>query len=351
MILPFKLRTQSVSSGKALTLLAGDIGATKCNLATFKEENGELMLLRQAHFLSHAYNGMPELLREFLKDQKAPDAICLGVAGPVIEEVARLSNLHWEVNQQEIISDFGINSVYLINDLEATAYGLTVLTDTDIHTIQKGKNQIKGNAAVIAPGTGLGEAGIYWDGNTFFPFATEGGHCDFAPRDPIDIELYNHLHMNWDHVSYERVISGPGILNMYRFLRDIKKRSEPAWLGAKLREDFDPALISAHVTDSPICKETMDLFIKFLAYESANLVLKMKATGGLFIGGGIAPQIVPLLDSDLFRKSFRKCGRLQFMMEEVPVKIILNPKTALLGAAWYAGDTSTIHLHSSIYSN
>ncbi|MDE3213201.1 MAG: glucokinase [Bacteroidota bacterium] len=337
MLIPLKKYPSQGDDLPSRIIVAGDIGATKCNLALYRLEKDQFNLLHEAHFLSHAFNGMAELLDAFLLNQPSPGAICLGVAGPVLQGVARLSNLHWEIDSRELSEHFSTQNIFLINDLESTGYGLAVLSAEDILTIQEGLPSAEGNAAVIAPGTGLGEAGLFWDGATYQPFATEGGHCDFSPRTALDIELYNHLSRLWDHVSWERLISGPGILNIYRFLRDIKKREEPAWIGEKLKADFSPALISSNSEDCPICKETMEIFVRFLAYESANLVLKMKATGGLFIGGGIVPHISSLVKTPLFQNAFCQYGRLSYLMEEIPVKLILNEKTALLGAAWYAG--------------
>ncbi|HRQ50625.1 MAG TPA: glucokinase, partial [Agriterribacter sp.] len=181
-----------------------------------------------------------------------------------------------------------------------------------------------------------GEAGLYWDGAWFHPFATEGGHADFAARSSFDFELYTFLQQLFGHVSWERLVCGPGIVNIYRFLRDVKKMEEPAWLTQKMHGADMPAVISEHAGESTLCKTTMEHFVRYLAYESANLVLKLNATGGLFIGGGIAPQIIPLLDNDAFYTSFRQSGRLNFLLEKVPVKLILNTKAALLGAAYYA---------------
>ena len=294
-----------------------------------------LTALHEAHYKSHDYKNIIELIDIFIKNYPYPDAVCLGVAGPVLNGHAKLSNLMWEVNSDELSNHFGMKKIKLINDLEATAYGLAMLNENDIALIHKGDNAPVGNAAVIAPGTGLGEAGLYCDGNYYYPFATEGGHCDFAPRNQFDFELYTFLQKKFGHVSWERLICGPGIVNIYEFLRDEKKIEEPDWLIEKFKNNDLAAAISGYVTQSEICKETMQLFIRYLAYESANLVLKLNATAGLFIGGGIAPQILSMFENDLFYSSFCKSGRLNYLLEKVPVKIILNTKTALLGAAYY----------------
>ena len=210
-----------------------------------------------------------------------------------------------------------------------------MLTEKDLDILHGGQDSPVGNAAVIAPGTGLGEAGLYWDGEYYHPFATEGGHCDFASRNGFDFELYSFLQHKFGHVSWERSVCGPGIVNIYQFLRDEKRREEPEWVKEKMKNADQAAIISRLVPQSGICKEAMQLFVRYLAYESANLVIKLKATGGLYIGGGIVPQIVPLLQNNVFYSSFCQSGRLNYLLEKVPVKIILNTKTALLGAAWY----------------
>jgi glucokinase len=338
MLLSFHKAAQNQASKTETIVLAGDIGFTKTNLALFKTSGDGFTIMHEAHYISHQYNNMMDLSDDFLKGLLPPDSICLGVAGPVLGGHVKLSNLHWDIDREELSNHYKINRINIINDLEANAYGLAMLSDKDIVTIHEGNKTPAGNASVIAPGTGLGEAGIFWDGNAFFPFATEGGHCDFAPRDQFDVELYNYLAKQFGHVSWERLICGPGILNIYKFLRDEKKMDEPNWLREKMENNDTPEVISENVPQSEICKETMQLFIRYLAYESANLVLKMKATGGLFIGGGIAPKNISLFQDNLFYNSYRKSGRLNYLLEGVPIKMIMNPKTALLGAAWYGAN-------------
>lgn len=325
------------ASGGAVTVLAGDIGATKTNLALYEFDRGEAAVLRNAQYKSADFKNATDVLRQFLPGEKKPDMISLGVAGPVINKKATITNLHWEIDSQAIREKCGVEQVELINDLEATAYGLAGLIPADMVELQEGDKSINGNMAVLAPGTGLGEAGLYWDGQSYHPFATEGGHCDFAPRTGIDIELYHYLEKQFGHVSWERVISGPGLCNIYYFLRDIKKRKQPLWLEQKLGHGDEAATISQYASDEecPICNETMTLFLRYLAGESANLVLKFKATGGLFIGGGIVPKIRHLVRKDIFIAQFCQAGRLRSLLEKIPIKILLNDKTALIGAAYY----------------
>ena len=225
----------------------------------------------------------------------------------------------------------------LINDLQANAYGLSALKDSDFKTLTKGEN-VKGNAAIISPGTGLGEAGMYWDGSHYHPFATEGGHCSFSPSDELDMELWKNLNKEFGHVSWERVVSGQGIYNIYQFLRTYRKAKEPKWLTAQFQTE-DPAIAistAALQNKNAVCAETLHLFVKYLAVESAQLALKTKASGGIFIGGGIVPKIIDFIDKKEFYKNFINVGRLENLLKTIPVRIVLNDKTALMGAAYYA---------------
>lgn len=316
-------------------VLAGDVGGTKTNLALVKMKTGKAIVLKEGKYKSEDHESITEITGEFLKDQPKPSACCLGVAGPVFNGKVSLTNLCWEMDSKEIAKKMGLAKVRLINDLEATAYGLAMLSDDETVTIHKGSDPLIGNAAIIAPGTGLGEAGLYFDGKVYHPFATEGGHCDFAPRNQQDVELYDYLQKKFGHVSCERLICGPGIYNIYEFLQAEKNLEEPAWITEKIKEGDAAAEISEHIEQSELCDKTMQLFIRFLAFESANLTLKMKATGGLFIGGGIAPQIIPLFKKYQFNEHFLDSGRMSHLLEKVTVSIILNPKTAMLGAAYY----------------
>ncbi len=327
------------SAGKAAIVLAGDIGGTKTKLGLFRAENGEVTLLKETGYPSRDYNNLTGLIRQFLSENgnASPVRICLGVAGPVIQGKVQTTNLPWEFSGEEIGKQTGVSFVSLINDLEATAYGLVALSSVDFDLLHAGRTDIPGNAAIIAPGTGLGEGGLYWDGKSYHPFPTEGGHGDFSPRSEFDLEFYRYLKEKYDFVSWERVLSGPGIYNIYQFLRDIKKREEPGWLAGELQQEDPAAVISNAAIEKkqPLCVETMELFVKYLACESTNLVLKHKATGGLFIGGGIPPKILPFLKEGIFYHSFIQCDRMEELVSAIPVKVILNDKTALLGAAYY----------------
>jgi glucokinase len=292
--------------------------------------------MRESTYVSKEYKGIVEILNIFMDELPDPDAVCLAVAGPILDGKAVLTNLHWEIDQQEITRRFGTGNIFLINDLEANAYGLAMLDEKDLSVIHHVSAVSGGNAAIIAPGTGLGEAGLYWDGKYYHPFATEGGHSDFAPRNETGFELLCYLQKKFGHISWERLVCGPGIFNIYQFLKDEKKIEEPGWLKEKMNTGDAASVISEHAGSSPLCDETMKYFFRFLAQESANLVLKLKATGGLFIGGGISPKLAPMFARYNFYSSYCDSGRLNFLLEKVPVKLILNNKAALLGAAFYA---------------
>ena len=334
MHIPIKFRNEKQFSQVSRNVLAADVGATKTNIALFQFEGKEFSVLKETRYTTKEFAGASEMISEFLAGDKAPDIISLGVAGPVQNGKVRITNLSWQIDCEELSIQYNNKPVYLLNDLEAMAYALAVLKKEEIHILYEPKSRIEGNIAIIAPGTGLGEAGLYWDGNVYYPFANEGGHCDFAPRYDIDMELHAHLHKKFGHVSWEGVVSGPGIYSIYEFLR-IKDREAPAWLLEKMLTHDPAVVISENAEEVAICKETMDLFLRYLATEAANLALKLKATGGVFIGGGILPKILRLVNADSFMRVFKDFGRLKSLLQDIPVKVILNDKTALIGAACY----------------
>lgn len=336
MLIPIRTGKNSCSAQQPCTLLAGDIGGTKTNMASYSYDGTKFSLLKENKYRTKDYSDLGKMLSDFLSGDKTPDSMCFGVAGPVLNGKVKITNVPWGIDSNEIAKLYNNIPVHLINDLETTAYGLAVLEEKDLHIIHPGKHT-PGNYGIIAPGTGLGEAGLYWDGKTAHPFPTEGGHCDFAPRTGPDLEMYTWLRRKFGHVSWERLISGPGIFTIYEFLRDVKEMDVPAWLTDKmLAHDDAPALISENADNVPICAETMNLFLRYLATEAANLALKVKATAGIFIGGGIMPKNLKLIDNHIFIKWFHDFGRMRHVLEDIPVKVILNDKTALLGAAWYA---------------
>ena len=318
-------------------VLAADVGGTKTELALFQIKKGKLIPIKNQRYPTTDHRSFVEAIHHFHDDKSyLIDCACLGVAGTVEGDKVRGVNFAWEIDAKKLESDLNIKSVFLINDLEANAYGLSALEDSDFEIITEGEKS-EGNAAVISPGTGLGEAGMYWDGS-YHPYATEGGHCNFSPTDEQDVELWKFLNKKFDHVSWERLISGQGILNIYEFLRQYNGEKEPDWLTEKLKIDNSAKVISAAAIEKkdPVSVETLQLFLKYLAIESSQLALKAKATGGIYIGGGIVPKILSLIDKKEFYKNFINAGRMEHLLKTIPIKIVLNDKTALMGAAYYA---------------
>jgi glucokinase, proteobacterial type len=320
-------------------ILAADIGGTKTSLGLFDVRDHKLSLLHEAVFPSKEYVTFQDILSRFMgNDLPTPSVLSVGVAGPVLGDTVKLTNLAWEIDGSALRRDMGIERTVLINDLEATAYGLAGLDPEDIATVYDADGDVYGNMAILAPGTGLGEAGLFWDGSAYRPFATEGGHSDFAPQTELDLELLVHLQGVVGMVSWEHVVSGPGIHRIYRFLRDVKGHKEPTWLTENFKFDRDPAAVISHAAMrelDPVCMTTMDLFVGYMAREATSLVLKHKATGGLLLGGGISPRIYPLLREDSFRQRFIRNSRMTELLQQVPIKVILNSKAALIGAAYY----------------
>jgi glucokinase len=317
-------------------ILAGDIGGTNARLAFFTVEDGRLKALAEHTYPTHQYASLEPVVEEFVTDNRLkPAHACFGIAGPVAQGRAAMPNLKWIVESTSLAKLLAIDRVTLINDLEANAYGIAALAPDDFEQLNAGAPDVRGNAAVIAAGTGLGEAGLYWDGRRHHPFACEGGHADFAPADDLQCELAQCLRKEFGHVSCERVLSGPGIFSIYRFLRDTGRGAEPAWLTRELAEGDPAAGISRAAMEgrSELCAQTLDLFVAIYASEAGNLALKLMATGGVYLGGGIAPRIIAKLKAPAFMREFTSKGRMQPLLEGIPVKVILNDKTALLGAA------------------
>ena len=317
-------------------ILVGDIGATHSRLASFTVESTHLKPVVEETFPSRAYASLDEIVRAFVAAHDVYIAhACFGIAGPVRHGRSEAINLAWAVDAQQLAQALGLATVWLINDLEANAYGAIALAPEDFATLNEGSPAAEGNAAVIAAGTGLGEAGLYWDGEQHWPFASEGGHAGFAPSDAMQVELLQYLWPRFPHVSWERVLSGPGLYNIYTFLRDTQRGVEPAWLREELRQGDAAAIISrtALAGTCDLCVQALDLFVVLYGTEAGNLALKLMATGGVFVGGGIAPKIIDKLKEPSFMQAFYAQGRLQPVLEAIPVHVILNDKTALYGAA------------------
>lgn len=319
-------------------ILAGDIGGTKVNLAFF----GEHLRLHPdnlASFPSRDYSSLEEIAHTFLSERKLKASYaCFGIAGPVKKGRVVVTNLPWVVTEKDLQKSLGLKHVWLINDLEANAHGVGGLTSKDFVMLNKGEEDALGNAAIISAGTGLGEAGLFWDGNRHLPIASEGGHSDFAPRTDLDVELHAYLHKRFGQVDWEHVLSGPGQFHIYEFLRDTKRGNEPAWLAAELRSEEPPKVVTRAALEnkSELCTRALDIFVQYYGAEAANLALKMLATGGVYLGGGIAPKIISKLTDGTFMKSFIGEGRMKDLLAAMPVRVIMNDKTALIGAARYA---------------
>ena len=320
--------------------LAGDIGGTKVNLGLFELAAGRLKLAREEKYPSRQYARLQDLVKEFLAATGNPavQQSCFGIAGPVKSGQVQVTNLPWNVEAAELAGELKIGGVSLINDLQANGYGLAELPPEDLFVLNEGERGATGNAAIISAGTGLGEAGMYWDGEKHHPFACEGGHADFAPLTAVDAELFNHLHARFGRVSCERVLSGAGLYHIYEFLRDTGRGDEPASLAEALtKEDSAAAITEAALAgESSRCAQALDMFISYYGAEAGNLGLKMMATGGVYVGGGIAPKILPRLKQGGFMAAFGDKSPMQALLQAMPVRVILNPNTALLGAAHYA---------------
>ncbi|PYV59189.1 MAG: glucokinase [Acidobacteria bacterium] len=316
-------------------ILAGDIGGTNARLALFDVRNGQFNLVTATIFPSRNYSGLDQIVTEFVTTSGVhPAQACFGVAGPVTNGEVETSNLPWKIQSRRLADELKINTALLINDLEATGWGVGALSADDLVALTQ-ISSTTGNQALIAAGTGLGEGGLYWDGSRHHVFASEGGHCDFAPANELQLELFGYLHARYGHVSYERVLSGPGLVNIFEFLRDTGRGKVPGWLSAEMKVMDPAAAISAAAMDAkcPMSEQAMDIFVSIFGAEAGNLGLKIKATGGVFLAGGIAPKILAKLATPLFLDAFLSKGRLRHLMEVMPVNVIINDKLALLGAA------------------
>ncbi|HZM89947.1 MAG TPA: glucokinase [Blastocatellia bacterium] len=324
-------------------ILAGDIGGTKTNLGLFDVAGGALRPRNQQSFPSKRYEGLESIVDEFLSaaDRPSVDAACFGIAGPVLDDRSVTPNLPWVVKSESLASQLKLDSVALINDLEATAHGIAELKPDEFATLNQGDPDV-GNAALIAAGTGMGSASLFWDGHRHIPSASEGGHIDFAPRDQLETRLLQYLLEKYGHVSVERVVSGPGLLNIYDFLRSTGYAKEDPIVVQRFAQS-DPSSVVANAAlanECQLCTKALDVFVGVYGAVAGNVALLLKATAGVYIGGGIAPKIVEKLKDGTFMKAFTAKGRLASLLEAIPVRVIMNDKTALLGAARVAGRQS-----------
>ena len=323
-----------------MRILSGDIGGTHARLALCEVEGKTVRRDIQAIYVSRRYDTLADIARAFITEHHIEVAhACFGVPGPVQGRQAQVTNLPWKVDADELERNLGIDSIYLLNDLEATAHGLETLADADFRELKAGEAGAVGNKGLLAAGTGLGEAGLVWDGQRHRPFACEGGHTDFAPASDDEIELLRFLRaIHGDHISWERVVSGPGLANVYAFLRERDPKAESSALAEALAEG-DPAeeiAKAAERGDDPLAHRAVMWFLAMYGAEAGNLALKVFATGGVYLGGGIAPKLAALLPQSDFIERFHAKGRMRPLLDRIGISIVMNDRAALQGAASYA---------------
>jgi len=321
-------------------LLAGDIGGTKTNLAVYAAESGLGAPLAESTFPSRRYGSLEALIADFREHTNLPfNSAVFGVAGPVVDGRAVVTNLPWRMEEEGLRASLGVKSVKLLNDLESIANAVPSLEAKDLHTLRPGKAVQNAPIAIVAPGTGLGEAFLTWERKRYKAHASEGGHASFAPSDGEQCDLLRFLLDKIGHVSYERVCSGLGIPNIYAFYKETGRHPEETWLAEKLATAPDPTPVIVETAlarpDCAICRATLEMFVAILGGEAGNMALKVLATGGVYLGGGIPPRILSVLESGRFLIEFTAKGRFADLLQNVPVHVILNPKAALLGAASY----------------
>lgn len=318
-----------------MLILAGDIGGTSSRLAYFDTAEGKLTRVVEDRFPSRETGSLNEIVRRFVSENGLrAERACFGIAGPVRQGKVRTPNLPWSIDAGDLARDLDLEKVALINDLEANAYGIDLLLPEDFTVLNAGTVDPTGNIFVISAGTGLGEVMAYWDGRVHRPLPSEGGHADFAPRNELETQLLLHLRTEHGRVSVERTLSGPGLYNIYRFLRDHGHFAENQSVAEAMRTGDRSAAITraALAGECPLCDKTLDLFVSLYGAEAGNVALRALATGGVYLGGGIAPKIIERLKGPGFMLAFTAKGRLSPLLESIPVRVILNDRTALLGA-------------------
>lgn len=322
-----------------MKVLCGDIGGTNTRLALFEVTDTTLTTLEEEKFKSNGFLSLANIIKDFLRKRKlsVPLPGCFGIAGPIKNGVCQTTNLPWAIRLSELVFELQTEQVYLLNDLQANAYGILALNEDDFVVLNQGDSNAKGNAAVISAGTGLGEAGLYWDGSRLHPFACEGGHGNFGPVNDLQVALLNYLFKRFGHVSWERVLSGQGFMNIYEFLCEYRNFTPSKRLVDEMQKGDPAAVVTKEGLSGKcrVCAEALDVFACLYGAEAGNLALKVMATSGVYIGGGIAPKIIEKLRGSQFMEGFLNKGRMKELLEDIPVKVIINDKTALLGAAHY----------------
>lgn len=318
-----------------MLILAGDVGGTSTRLAFFEVDAAGVATVAAERYASKEHGSLIEIVRRFIaRHSYNPERSCFGIAGPILEGRVRTPNLPWHIESKELAELLGLPQVRLINDLEANTYGIPALKDDDFYTLNPGKRNPTGTIAVVSAGTGLGQSLAYWDGAFHRPLPSEAGHADFAPRNDLESELLLYLQDKHGRVSYERVVSGPGLLDIYRFLRDKRYGIEDAAIAAAMKAGDPPAVITRGALDGScsICSKALDIFVSVYGAEAGNAALRFLATGGVYLGGGIPPRIIERLKGPAFMVAFTSKGRLSSLVQTIPVQLILNENTALLGA-------------------
>jgi glucokinase len=325
-----------------MKILAGDIGGTNTRLATFSSEQGPHRPLVIETFPSSKYDSLEAIVKEFLAKHEVEIAeATFGLAGPVLAGRAKITNLPWMIEVQALSAALGGAPVRLLNDLNAISHAVPLLEDDDLETLNPGKRDPRGAIAVIAPGTGLGEGFLVWDGKRHVPSPSEGGHTDFGPTTLEEVDLLIYLQRKYNHVSYELVCSGMGMPNIYAHLKDSGRSSEPGWLRQELDEanDQTPVIVRAAIEhEVDIAVATLERFVSVLGSEAGNLALKVLATGGVYLGGGIPPRILPQLKKVSFMQAFTRKGRFSKLLSQIPVHVIMQREVALYGAAKHGFD-------------
>lgn len=321
-----------------MNILCGDIGGTNARLAILRSTEHSFEVREERVYKSRESPSLEAIISQFLDSNGATcEHACFGIAGPVMNGRCQTTNLPWIVDAVTLTERLRIQNVHLLNDLEANAYGISVLGEDDFVVLNEGNREAEGNQAIISAGTGLGEAALFWDGQQYHPFAGEGGHGNFGPANELQSALLNYLFNQYEHVSWERVLSGPGLLNIYKFLCEYRSTSPTDTIAEQIQEGDPAAVIAAAGLsgDCEICSEALNLFVFFYGVEAGDLALTVMATSGVYIGGGIAPKIITAMKGPQFMDGFLNKGRMRGLMETIPVKVIRNDKTALLGTAQY----------------
>ncbi len=321
-------------------ILAGDIGGTSTRLGIFETDGTGFQLMVEQTYSSRFYGSLEDIVLKFTTQHPGVKIhhACFGVAGPVLEGIVRTPNLPWLIESRSLAAELALEEVLLINDLEANAHGVAVMASNAFITLNAGDSTSSGNAAIISAGTGLGEAGLYWSGQKHHPFACEGGHADFAPGNEQEVELLKYLRGEFGHVSWERVLSGPGLHNIYKFLRDTNRGEVSAQVADEICMTDPAKAISQAATEGRcgLCAVALDMFVAIYGAAAGNLALKMMARGGVYVGGGIAPKIILKLTGPTFMRAFVDKGRMRSLLERIPVRVIMNDRAALWGAACYS---------------